>query len=143
MNAHGECGPPRMDDKLTICHCIPLMGGVSERQGGGSWPKQNPRSALVRGAIARCPRAGSTVGLTAKRRLAAHQPPATVDIRSVLLGTSGGVDCLAWFCDVDCDATTPGWHRIVGDCRLSHREDKLNAAACVDSTLVPLGVTLC
>jgi len=72
---------------------------------GGSWPKQNPRSALVRGAIARCPRAASTVELTARLLRAAHQPPATVDTRSVLVGTSGV--SVAWpsFCDVDCDAT--------------------------------------
>jgi len=27
------------------------------------------------------------------------------------------------FCDVDCDATTPGWHRIARVCRRWHRED--------------------
>ena len=58
------------------------------RSENGSWPQRNPRSALVRGAIARCPRAASTVELTARLQRAAHQPPAAVDTRSVLVGTS-------------------------------------------------------
>src|SRR6266513_4263219 len=51
--------------------------------------KKKPTNVPVQGAIARCPRAASTVELTARLQRAAHQPPATVDTRSVLVGTSG------------------------------------------------------